>query len=132
MTERPYGEGDATFQAVGGEVGIRALVDHFYDIMQLDDPRIYSWHPKDISMSRDKLASFLCGWMGGPRVYAEKYGPISIPGVHAHLAVDIDAKNEWLGCMAKALVKMEYPQALQDYLLTQLAVPANHIQKHST
>ena len=29
-----FGEGDATFQAVGGETGIRRLVDAFYDIME--------------------------------------------------------------------------------------------------
>ena len=124
-----YGVGDATYQAAGGESGIRQLVDHFYDIMAQDHPRIFNWHPEDNEASRDKLASFLCGWMGGPRRYHEKYGPISIPGVHAHLAVDAAARDEWLACMSKALTKMGYPEEFKDYLLTQLAVPAEYIRQ---
>lgn len=29
----PYGIGDASYQAAGGEAGIRTLVDDFYDAM---------------------------------------------------------------------------------------------------
>ncbi len=125
----PYGQADATYQAAGGEPGIRRLVDHFYDIMAVEHPCIFGWHPEDISVSRDKLARFLCGWMGGPRRYQEKYGSISIPGVHAHLHVDAAARDEWLACMAKALGKMDYPQSLNRYLLEQLAVPAEVVRK---
>ena len=76
-----YGTGDATYQAAGGEAGIRALVDSFYDIMESDPAyrEIHAWHPADGQLSRDKLARFLCAWTGGPRLYREKYGPISIP-----------------------------------------------------
>ena len=90
-SNHPYGHGDATFRAAGGEQGIRQLVDSFYDIMS-EKPqyeRIFRWHP-DPHEARDKLARFLCGWMGGPRRYHEKYGAISIPKVHAHLAVTLD------------------------------------------
>ena len=124
-----YGVGDATFQAAGGEEGIRALVDQFYDIMARDYPRIFSWHPSDTSTSRDKLARFLCGWMGGPRRYAEKYGSINIPGVHAHLTVDASARDEWLSCMAQAIQEMNYPDTLSEYLLAQLFVPADRIRQ---
>ena len=108
MAEDPqFGIGDATFQAAGGEAGIRALVDTFYDIMSSDLQyrTIRSWHPDDNHVSRDKLARFLCGWMGGPRRYNEKYGSISIPHVHAHLDVTERERDDWLGCMAKALAK---------------------------
>lgn len=124
-----FGQGDATFRAAGGEPGIRRLVDCFYEIMQRDYPRIFSWHPPDIERSRDKLACFLCGWMGGPRRYAEKYGSIRIPGVHAHLPVDDAARDDWLQCMAAALAQLDYPVDFVDYLLTQLAMPANMIRR---
>ena len=56
-----YGRGDATFQAVGGEEGLRQLVDTFYDIMKnnADYRTIWDWHPKDKQLSRDKLYRFL-------------------------------------------------------------------------
>ena len=86
-------------------------------------------HPADLTVSRDKLARFLCGWMGGPRRYREKYGPITIPGAHAHLGVTAKERDQWLACMAKALAARDYPDSLVDYLLTQLAVPAERIRQ---
>lgn len=128
--DSPYGVGDATFRAAGGEPGIRTLVDAFYDIMAAspDYATIWSWHPGDNDVTRDKLARFLCAWMGGPRLYAEKYGPISIPGVHAHLQVTSVERDQWLNCMREALSLQDYPADLVEYLLRQLAVPAERIR----
>jgi hemoglobin len=128
--EHEYGKGDATFSAAGGEAGIRTLVDAFYDIMGSDERfgDIWTMHSEVNEVSRDKLARFLCAWTGGPRLYAEKYGAISIPGVHAHLAISSAHRDQWLGCMAQALQRCDYPEAFQTYMLTQLAVPAERIR----
>ncbi len=58
-----YGTGDASFQAAGGEAGLRRLVDNFFDRMGSDErfATIYALHPEDKTVSRDKLARFLCG-----------------------------------------------------------------------
>ncbi len=88
--------------------------------------RIYQWHP-DVPLARDKLARFLCGWMGGPRRYSEKYGPINIPQVHAHLPITVAERDQWLQCMAEALEEQPYPEELKSYLRVQLAVPAKRI-----
>ena len=63
----------------GGEVGIRDLVDAFYDEMDSADyaTTIRNMHPQDLEISRDKLARFLCGWLGGENRYREKYGVIN-------------------------------------------------------
>jgi len=123
-----YGNKDATYQAVGGEQGVAALVDCFYDIMSTKShyQSIYDWHPDD-RLARDKLARFLCGWMGGPRRYQEKYGTINIPQVHAHLPITTIEKDQWLDCMQEALEKQPYPSSLKKYLLEQLTIPANHV-----
>jgi len=128
-----YGTGDATYQAAGGEAGIRQLVDDFYDIMEANPAfaTIWSWHPQPNDVSRDKLARFLCAWTGGPRLYSEKYGPISIPQVHQHLKVTQTEQDQWLDCMGQALAKQGYPADLVDYLLVQLAVPAERVRKTS-
>ncbi|MEP1472976.1 MAG: group II truncated hemoglobin [Halieaceae bacterium] len=129
-TDREYGKADATFKAAGGEVGVRALVDAFYDIMGSEGAyrEIWIMHPEVNEVSRDKLARFLCAWTGGPRLYAEKYGAISIPGVHAHLAISSAHRDQWLGCMEQALKRCDYPQEFQQYMLAQLAVPAERIR----
>jgi hemoglobin len=130
-TDPAYGSGDTTFRAAGGEAGIRRLVDKFYDIMSSDEKyrRIWEWHTQDNEISRDKLSRFLCAWMGGPRLFNEKYGPISIPSAHAHLAVTEVERDLWLSCMQEALAHQDYPDSLVQYLLKELAVPAERIRQ---
>jgi len=126
MTQKPYGQEDATYQAAGEYEGIKQLVDDFYDIMSelTESQHIREMHPTDLEVSRDKLTRFLCAWTGGPRLYREKYGPISIPQAHSHLTIGSQERDAWLMCMKKALAKQNYPQDFQEYMITQLAVPA--------
>jgi len=125
-----YGRGDTTYQAMGGHEGIRDLVDTFYDTME-GNPEfrvIWSWHTEDRETMRDKLALFLTMWSGGPRDYIEKYGTINIPKAHTHLKVTETERNHWLKCMQSALNKKSYPESLNDYLMIQLAKPAESIR----
>jgi len=126
-----YGQNDNTYRAAGEQAGIRRLVDSFFDIMG-SDPRyrvIYDWHPEDKEAARDKLALFLCGWMGGPKPFVEKYGPIRIPDAHKHLRITAVERDLWLECMGRALRQQDYPAALIDYLLRQLYIPAERIRQ---
>ena len=125
-----YGSGDASFQAAGGEAGVRQVVEMFYDLMDSREVArgIRAMHPQDLSVSRDKLATFLCGWLGGPRLYQVKYGSISIPGVHAHLNVDAAARDAWLTIMAEAVAAQTWAEEFKDYLMRQLAVPAERVR----
>ena len=56
------------FEDMGGATRVRALVDHFYDVMDTDPAvkTLRDMHAKDLSVSRDKLYEFLTGWSGGP------------------------------------------------------------------
>ena len=127
---KAFGEADASFQAAGGEAGLRTLVDAFYDEMAANPAyqRILHMHPEDLEESRDKLARFLCGWLGGPRRYSEKYGSLNIPTAHAHLAVDAEARDGWLACMAHAVEQQPWSREFKDYLLQALHVPAEAIR----
>lgn len=130
MEQPEFGNADTTYQAAGGQAGIRRLVDSFFDIMS-SDPRyrsIYDMHPPDKEMSRDKLALFLCGWMGGPRPFIDKYGPISIPNAHKHLKITEVERDLWLDCMARALSLQEYPSSLVEYLRQQFYFPAERVR----
>jgi hemoglobin len=128
--DRPaYGEGDATYRAAGGLDGIRLLVDAFYRIMDElpQAQKIRRMHPADLEVSRDKLTRFLSGWTNGPKIYAEKYGPIRIPQAHAHLRVGPAERDAWLTCMELALKERGYPPDFVAYLLRELRVPAERI-----
>ncbi len=128
-----FGEADTSFIAAGGQEGLRRLVDDFYDNMAAnsDYHELLHMHPADLTVSRDKLASFLCGWLGGPKRYREKYGPISIPAAHQHLTIEKRHEQQWLDCMGEAIDAQEYSAEFADYLITQLAVPAAAVLKRA-
>jgi hemoglobin len=129
--ERSFGCEDASFQAAGGVDGIERLVDDFYRIMsELPAARtIRRMHPRDLSESRDKLARFLCGWLGGPKLYNEKYGAIGIPRVHAHLAIGTAERDQWLTCMTETVELQPFADDFKKYLMTQLFVPAEAVRR---
>ncbi len=125
----PFGVGDASFKAAGGEAGIQQLVADFYGIMDEHEAAhcVRRLYPQDLSESRERLAAFLCGWLGGPRRYAEKFGSISIPQFHRRWTVGETERDAWLKCMALAIARQDYSADFADYLLVQLQVPAERI-----
>ena len=72
MTLLPInGSMDTSYKTIGGEDGVRALVDSFYNIMA-QSPQgqtLFSMHTGDLHTTKDKLSRFLIGWMGGERTY---------------------------------------------------------------
>lgn len=129
--QKTYGIEDASYQAAGREPGIRKLVDAFFDRMGSDErfATIYEMHPDDKEVSRDKLARFLCGWLGGPKLYREKYGSISIPRAHEHLAIASPERDQWLTCMAETVAEQPFDPAFKLYLMEQLFVPAEGVRR---
>ena len=128
-----YGEGSATYEAVGGFDGLQKLVTEFYRVMH-ESPAysdIRDMHPKDLGLSIDKLVSFLSGWMGGEALYLKKYGGGGMPKVHMHLDIGLAERDMWLGCMHEALLAQDYPESLVEYLITQFKFPAERIRQVS-
>ncbi|WP_417615615.1 group II truncated hemoglobin [Oceanisphaera sp.] len=121
-----FGQGDSSYNAAGGQEGLRQLARDFYHAMntRADAAVIRAMHPADLDESIDKLARFLSGWLGGPSLYREKYGPISIPRAHGHLAIGTAERDAWLACMAQALEQQDYTPEFKSYLLKALSVPA--------
>ncbi|MCP5267060.1 MAG: group II truncated hemoglobin [Burkholderiaceae bacterium] len=107
------------FERLGGEVGVRTLVDRFYDLMDAD-PRfatIRALHPSDLSGSRDKLAWFLSGWTGGPNHYVERFGHPRLRARHLPFPIGVSERDQWLECMAAAMRRCEVPGDLFERLL---------------
>jgi len=86
-------------------------------------------HPDDLDVSRDKLARFLCGWLGGPKLYNEKYGAIGIPRVHQHLAIATPERDQWLCCMQESVAEQPFDASFKTYLMEQLYVPAEAVRR---
>jgi len=123
---KPYGSGDASYQAAGEFEGLVRLCERFYFYMDTlaEAKTIRGMHRDDLTESVDKLACFLSGWLGGPKRYREKYGPIAIPRAHAHLAIGSSERDAWMLCMKHALKDQAYSEDFKRYLFEQLYVPA--------
>lgn len=101
-------------QQLGGDTGVRALVDAFYTRMDTAPAyaRLRAIHPPQLEGSRDKLYWFLCGWLGGPQYFAERYGHPRLRARHMPFAVDNTAHDQWLACMQEAMAERAIPAPL--------------------
>lgn len=125
-----FGIGNASFVAAGGADGLLRLSSAFYAYMDSlpEAAAIRAMHPADLTLSTDKLATFLSGWLGGPKTYPARFGPISIPSAHAHLAIDEAERDAWLLCMARAVADQPWSSSFKAYFLRAIAVPAERVR----
>ncbi len=107
------------FDRLGGEAGVRALVDRFYDLMDLEPALagVRVLHPPRLDRSRDKLFWFLCGWLGGPDLYVQRFGHPRLRARHLPYAIGIAERDQWLACMGQAMAD----QAIEPELARRLA-----------
>ena len=96
---------NAPFDALGGEPAVRALVNRFYDLMDLETAyaNVRALHPTHLDGSRDKLYWYLCGWLGGPQHYVERFGHPRLRARHLPYAIGIRERDQWLACMRQAM-----------------------------
>lgn len=125
-----YGVGDCSYKAAGEISGLIKLVDSFYGFMDTlpEAKNIRSMHRDDLTSSKKKLAYFLSGWLGGPRLYSENFGSISIPSAHKHLPIGVEQSEAWILCMQKAVTEQPYEASFKEYLIVQLRIPADRIR----
>jgi hemoglobin len=106
------------FEQLGGEPAVRALVDRFYDLMDLEPAYagIRRLHPDSLDGSRDKLYWFLCGWLGGPNLYIERFGHPRLRARHLPYAIGLAERDQWLACMMSAMAEQQVDPALAQRL----------------
>ncbi|MBY0270801.1 MAG: group II truncated hemoglobin [Burkholderiales bacterium] len=110
---------DTPYRLLGGDAGVRRLVDRFYDLMD-EVPEyhgIRKLHPQDLAGSREKLYLFLSGWLGGPPLYVEKYGHPMLRARHLPYAIGVTERDAWLACMLQAMEDTSVAEPLRDALL---------------
>ena len=77
------------YELIGGESGLRSLVNRFYDLMDSspEAAQVRAIHPKSLKQSREKFFMFLSGWTGGPQLYIEKIGNPALRMRHAPFSI---------------------------------------------
>ena len=106
------------FEWMGGEPAVRALVDRFYDLMELEPAyaALRAAHGSTLADARDKLFWFLCGWLGGPDHYQSRFGHPRQRARHMPFSIGIKERDEWVACMDQAMLETGVPEALRTRL----------------
>lgn len=93
------------FERLGGEPGLRRLVDDFYRRMDADPAYagIRALHPPNLRDSGDKLFWFLCGWSGGPQHFQNRFGHPRLRARHLPFAIGEGERDQWLHCMRQSI-----------------------------
>jgi len=105
----------SAFEAIGGEARVRLLVERFYDLMDLEPAyaALRAVHGSELANAREKLFMFLCGWLGGPQHYVERFGHPRLRARHMPFVIGIRERDQWLACMDQAMSEVGVPDALR-------------------
>ncbi|RYF79509.1 MAG: globin [Comamonadaceae bacterium] len=109
---------DTPYEWIGGESKVHALVERFYDLMDLEPAYavLRAAHGPTLDNARQRLFWFLCGWLGGPDHYVQQFGHPRLRARHMPFAIGIAERDQWLACMAQAMVETEVPEPLRQRL----------------
>jgi hemoglobin len=106
-----------------GEVNLRLLVNHFYDLV-FNHPQISHLFKTDKETIKEKQFLFLTQFFGGPDLYSQRYGHPRLKARHLpHLIGKTDVET-WLQCMALAFSKIDADEKLKDLMFQKLVPPA--------
>ena len=109
---------DSPFEWIGGEEKVHALVARFYDLMDLEAgyKELRAAHGNTLDEARQKLFWFLCGWLGGPDYYQERFGHPRLRMRHMPFSIGIQERDQWVACMDQAMGEIDVPEALRTRL----------------
>ena len=109
---------ETPFAWIGGESQVHALVDRFYDLMDLEPgyTALRAAHGTELANAREKLKMFLTGWMGGPQRYTEQFGHPRLRMRHMPFSIGIAERDQWVACMDQAMQETAIDDALRTRL----------------
>ena len=110
------------YELAGGEDGVRRLVETFYDIVEFEPAgralHVLHLRGHGVAHSRVEQLNFLSGFLGGPRLYAQRWGHSNVREMHEHVEINAEAKDAWLQCMAMAIDRVGLPGDVKARLMT--------------
>ena len=115
------------FDMLGGEAKVQTLVDRFYDLMDLEPAyaELRATHGSSLADARQKLFWFLCGWLGGPDHYVNRFGHPRLRQRHMPFAIGIKERDQWVACMRQAMTELNVEPVLLERLGTSFMTTAD-------
>ena len=107
------------YELIGGETQVRALVERFYDLMELEPEfeQLRKVHGSSLESAREKLYLFLSGWLGGPPLYTDRYGHPMLRARHLPFSIGEVERDQWIACMGRAMQEIGVAEPLRLGLL---------------
>ncbi|NJC94805.1 MAG: group II truncated hemoglobin [Anaerolineae bacterium] len=120
----------SVYELLGGEAGLRSLVDRFYEIMRTspETKDLRAMHAHNLKRSREKLFMFLSGWSGGQPLYAEEFGHPRLRQKHLPFSIGVKERDQWLWCMDKALDEGSFDPRVVEYLKARFSEVADFLR----
>lgn len=111
MTQEEIGSDRARerslYDRIGGEAGVRAVVDRFYDLMEHEPmyADLRAMHDADLFPMRVSLTEFLSAWLGGPRTWFEVRPGTCIMSMHRTMDIAGETAAQWVHAMSRAMAQ---------------------------
>lgn len=106
------------FEIIGGEPVLQALTERFYLLMDLEPgyAELRATHGSTLESAQQKLFWFLCGWLGGPDYFVERFGHPRLRARHMPFSIGIKERDQWVACMDQAMQEVGIAQPLRERL----------------
>ena len=124
---------DTPWHRLGGNAAVIALVETFYDDMEVQEPALAAVHQMDppgkvSRRSRERFGLFLIGWLGGPQDYTEQHGHPRLRMRHGRVPVGVELRDAWLRSMGRAMDARAIWGPVRGYLTTRFAEVADFLR----
>lgn len=100
----------AMIDQIGGEAGLRKLVEHFYDLIETEPEAapLLELHMDGhgLAHTREEQFNFMSGFMGGRQYYLEKHRHMNVREIHAHVPIHESDAELWLKMMDRTLTEL--------------------------
>lgn len=124
------------YERVGGANRVQMLVDVFYDIVetQPEGELLHRLHLRGHGVAHSLIEqfNFLSGFLGGPKLYVEKYGHSDVREMHRHVEIGPAEKDAWLLCMSKAIDRVGIAPDIAATLMKHFRVVANALENQNS
>lgn len=121
------------YELLGGEKKLRELVHSFYHLMATKPEvrGLREMHPPDLKSSEEKLFMFMSGWLGGPKLFEEKFGHPKLRARHLPFKIGKAERDQWMICMVEAFEAVQISDPLRSELLYSLLNLADHMRNQN-